>query len=509
MTVSGAVDGRAVGTIQPVVASFFTADASRDRVRTALAAGCRYVEIRADGGSLEDASAIVRELRGRAVVTLRHACEGGRWEGDEGDRERFYARCLEDGAACVDLELASEGAARLRRSGFERLPADRVVLSMHVDVPPGNAELGAMEDALTESGTIRGKLVFRAREAADNLVARDAVARRGMRGRLACFATGPFGIPSRVLAPSWGSWATYGAGAADARTADGQLPAEALVNEYAVGGITCATALYGLVGEAVVESSPSPAMHAAGYAAVGADARYLPLPSVSVEDADRVRRGAGFRGLGVTMPFKERAARRCAALHGDAAAIGAVNTVRCDGDVWEGWNTDPVGLRSVLARVGAAPAPGSGARAVVVGAGGTGRTAAWVLREAGYAVAILNRTPERAAALASATGAETVPWSEVESIEAEVWVQTTPLRAFGWRAPFGPRTRALVDFVYGARPTEWVREGRLARAVRVVDGAELLAAQGVEQFRVLCGEGARFETFETAARTALADRRDA
>src|SRR5690606_715020 len=80
-----------------------------------------------------------------------------------------------------------------------------------------------------------------------------------------------------------------------------------------------------------------------------------------------------------------------------AQAIGAVNTIVCDGERLIGTNTDGEGLARALAEEGIAL---NGARVLIVGAGGAARASAYGLAQAGAAsVAIAGRRPERAQAV--------------------------------------------------------------------------------------------------------------
>ncbi|MFB6173860.1 MAG: shikimate dehydrogenase, partial [Halobacteriales archaeon] len=142
--------------------------------------------------------------------------------------------------------------------------------------------------------------------------------------------------------------------------------------------------VYGLIGNPVGHSL-SPPMHEAAYDALGIDARYVTFEPdrgaapAAVRGADAL----GVAGLNVTIPFKQDVLE---VVDPDplAARIGAVNTVEfaADGDP-RGHNTDAAGVTRALAHHGVTL---DGADAVVVGAGGAGRAAAFALADAGAAV---------------------------------------------------------------------------------------------------------------------------
>ena len=82
--------------------------------------------------------------------------------------------------------------------------------------------------------------------------------------------------------------------------------------------------------------------------------------------------------------------------------IGAANTLSFGADGIGADNTDASGLIAALpAGFGIA-----GARALVLGAGGSARACAWALDRAGAAVAIANRTQAGRSALAAELGVE-------------------------------------------------------------------------------------------------------
>ena len=69
----------------------------------------------------------------------------------------------------------------------------------------------------------------------------------------------------------------------------------------------------------------------------------------------------GFRGINVTYPYKERAARMVRTRDPAVAALGAVNTVVFGEDGPEGFNTDRSGFVGATAACAATPRPGSSA----------------------------------------------------------------------------------------------------------------------------------------------------
>jgi shikimate dehydrogenase len=254
------------------------------------------------------------------------------------------------------------------------------------------------------------------------------------------------------------------------------------------------TALYGVVGWPVAHSL-SPAMHNAAFEALGVDAVYVPLPAPPdhLEAALAGAHALGFRGLNVTVPHKEAAARACESLDDVARLCGAANTLSRTDRGWRGSNTDAPATARLLAAAGVAP----GSRALLLGAGGAGRAAAWALLGAGATVAVAARRREAAQALcddlaASIAGAPIEPaeWDDVEeaSGDAAVVVNATSVGLPGKAGALPPlRFRAgqvACDYVYGA--TAFVAAARRAGA-RVLSGEQILVLQGELAFQAWIG----------------------
>lgn len=100
-----------------------------------------------------------------------------------------------------------------------------------------------------------------------------------------------------------------------------------------------------------VAHSASPGMHQPALDALGIDARYIRL-DVRPGDVALVfarMRMLGFIGCNVTVPHKHEALAACGDVHADARALGAVNTVRFDGNgVTRGFNTDGPGFARAI-----------------------------------------------------------------------------------------------------------------------------------------------------------------
>jgi shikimate dehydrogenase len=200
-----------------------------------------------------------------------------------------------------------------------------------------------------------------------------------------------------------------------------------------------------------------------------------------------------FAGANVTIPHK-RAALEVADDPSDTArAIGAANTLSFGGGRIAAENTDAPGLIAAL------PEPPKGRRALVLGAGGAARAAAWALADAGADVWVWNRTHKKTEQLASDLRVRPVePEATHRSLQLgryEVIVNATSvgleppghagadLKALHVDADSFTDRHILVDLVYGESETELVHAARTGGAT-VVDGREVLVQQGAASLRL-------------------------
>jgi len=192
----------------------------------------------------------------------------------------------------------------------------------------------------------------------------------------------------------------------------------------------------------------------------------------------------GYVGGNITVPHKEAAYRLVDRRDGIAEAVGAVNTVWHEGALLMGSNSDPHGFIANLDEL----APGwnaPGCRVVVVGAGGAARSAAYALLERGAEVSLVNRTVDRAAALAAHFGAH-VSAHRFDSLpallaRADLLVNCTSLGMVGkppLEIDLGPlKGSAIVyDVVYVPLETPLLAQAR-SRGHRAVDGLGMLLHQ--------------------------------
>lgn len=284
-------------------------------------------------------------------------------------------------------------------------------------------------------------------------------------------------------------------------SADGAAPAVAAKGDgsqpEACRTISGAARLAGVIGWPV-EHSLSPRLHGLWLRRYGIDGAYVPLAvrPEHLAEALAALPKLGFRGVNITVPYKETALSLVQRASPAALRIGAVNTivVAPDGTL-DGSNTDCIGfLDSLLhARPGFCAA---GASAVVIGAGGAARAVIVGLLDAGVTeIRLVNRTSGRAAALAEALGGpiRIVPWAGREAglAGATLLVNTTTLGmrhqpALDLDLALLPPDAVVCDIVYVPAETPLLAAAR-ARGNPCIGGLGMLLHQARPGFAAWFG----------------------
>jgi shikimate dehydrogenase len=275
--------------------------------------------------------------------------------------------------------------------------------------------------------------------------------------------------------------------------------------------------LVAVFGQPVAEN-PTGVMREAAFAAGGLNWRYLTIevPPSRLGEAVRGARALGFQGFNLTIPHKVAVMEYLDEIAEPARIIGAVNTVRRDGDRFIGENTDGLGfLRGVRADAGVDP---KGKRVVLLGAGGAARAIATELALAGAAeIVVVNRGIERGQQMTAdllaqvASDVRFEPWrgSYVVGKGVDLVVNATSIGLYPDVAGMPDvdlsqsDERALVcDVVFNPPETRLLRMAR-ARGLRVLDGLSMLVYQGAIGFELWTGRKADEGVMKEALRRAL------
>ncbi|MEO6436458.1 MAG: type I 3-dehydroquinate dehydratase [Tepidisphaeraceae bacterium] len=517
--------------------AIFVKDVAQARREIALAAeaGADMVELRVDQfhnraelATLVDTSVLP------TIVTCRPKWEGGESDLAEEDRWSLFVDTAVHNAAYVDIEMATyKEMPEPWKQAIER----PIILSSHDFTGRPERLTNVFMELNERSGSV-SKIVWTTRTIRDNLEAFEILQNRQKPTIALCM--GEAGLISRVLAKKFGAFLTFASLEPGGGTAPGQISIHDMKRLYRWDAIGPQTKVYGVVAQPVMHSM-SPAIHNAGFDAVGHDGVYLPLlvnagyeSFKAFMESFLAFQPLHLSGLSITLPHKENALRylkeKGAAIEPLAERIGTVNTIVMDrpssianrksqiGNL-KGFNTDYAAiLDTITTALDIERKDLVEKRIAVIGAGGTGRTAVAALAELGATVVVYNRTMERAEELAREFDG---PGGKVVAARMEklcdscchVFINTTSVgmhpnvddSPLGERLPkFTPET-LVFDTIYNPMETKLLKQAKAAGA-KTVGGVEMFVRQAARQFEAWTGQPAPMEIFRRVVESRLTGR---
>jgi 3-dehydroquinate dehydratase/shikimate dehydrogenase len=509
------------------------AQAREDAVRAAQA-GADMIEYRIDAITDEEMVRTIVNLSPLpCILTQRSVEEGGHATATPQARAEFLAKAPANRMKTVYLDFEVAGWHGISQDQRDLLAQRPLVLSHHdlVGRPPRLTNLIMEMDAAPAAVN---KIVWTARSIRDNLEAFELLLSASRPTIALCM--GEAGMISRVLAKKFHAFLTFAPLSDESATANGQVPIEQLKNLYRWDTIGAKTRVYGVIGSPIGHSL-SPHVHNAAFAATGEDAVYLPLLVAPGYESFKAFMetfvpfaGLDLSGLSVTIPHKENALRylreRGAAVDELAERVGAVNTISIDrsaggAPVLRGTTTDFDAIIDTVTQALRIERPElKGKKVAVLGAGGTGRTAAAAMSSCGARVGIYNRTLDRAAGLTQAlSGAEqgisAATLDDLAGAKADIFIQTTSLgmhpvvdqSCFDVGMPQLGEGCLVFDTIYTPMQTKLMRTAQEAGAV-VVGGLEMFVHQAQAQFKTWIGQSAPAGVMRAAAEKQLRDTRE-
>lgn len=249
---------------------------------------------------------------------------------------------------------------------------------------------------------------------------------------------------------------------------------------------------YGLLGEKLGHSF-SPQIH---QALAGYDYILLPTPPEAVAPLLRRR---DFRGLNVTIPYKQTVIPLCDEVEPRAAAIGAVNTIVNRGGRLIGYNTDIDGLIHLARRAGVDMA---GKKVVILGSGGTSHTARAAAQALGAAeITVISRR------------GEDNYHNLFRHADAQVLINTTPVGMYPrcGEAPVSledfPRLTGVLDVVYNPLRTALILAAE-KKGLPCSGGLPMLVAQAWRAAELFTGASIPEERMEAVLQELTARQRN-
>ena len=204
-----------------------------------------------------------------------------------------------------------------------------------------------------------------------------------------------------------------------------------------------------------------------------ADYKY-DLIELSEEEVGEFLTKKEFDAINVTIPYKQTVIPYLDHVSDVAVRIGAVNTVVNREGVLYGYNTDYYGMTALIERMGLSL---RGKKVLVLGTGGTGKTARVVAADMGASevISVSRRKTE-----------DTVTYGEAEELhsDAEIIINTTPVGMYPDPEPSPidishfQRLTGVIDAIYNPLCTNLVLDAR-ERGIKAEGGLYMLVMQAV------------------------------
>ncbi len=270
--------------------------------------------------------------------------------------------------------------------------------------------------------------------------------------------------------------------------------------------------LVGVLGHPVAEN-PTIVMQEAAFQALNLDWRYLTIEVLPDDLAAAIQgvRAFNMQGINLTIPHKVAVLEHLDEVASDARLMGAVNTVRREGDKLIGENTDGKGFIQSL-HLDAETDP-AGKHVVILGAGGAARAIGIELALAGTEIiTIVNRTESRGKALVNLLNQETnakanfVSWKNpyllpsgtdilVNATSIGLYPDITAKPKIDYES-IGPEM-IVCDVIPNPPRTPFLQEAE-ARGAKTLDGLGMLVYQGAIGFEMWTGYKAPVEVMHNS-----------
>jgi shikimate dehydrogenase len=271
--------------------------------------------------------------------------------------------------------------------------------------------------------------------------------------------------------------------------------------------INAATRLCAVFGSPIAHSA-SPAMHNAAFTALGLNWRYLAfeVDPKNLRAAIEGAKAMNFAGINLTVPHKLLAVDMVNMLDESAVKWGAVNTILFNKKGKTGFNTDADAITQSLCED--LKLKLRGAKILLLGAGGAGRTAALKLASEKVAdLFLVNRTSSKAEKIAaeikkqfpSVKVAVGFPKANVDLILNATSLGLKPDDA----SPLDEKqfslkqTRAVYDMIYRPAETKLLAAAKVA-GCKTANGLGMLLHQGAKAFEIWTAKPAPLDVMRRA-----------
>lgn len=262
--------------------------------------------------------------------------------------------------------------------------------------------------------------------------------------------------------------------------------------------INSTTKLVGLLGHPIKQSF-SPSIHNYLFKKYNQNNIYccFDVKESDLEEAVRSIKTLNMIGCNVTIPHKVNVMKFLEDIDKNARLIGAVNTIKNDGDFLIGYNTDGLGFVKSIIDKGYDL---NNKKIMIIGAGGSSRSIAVQLASNNVkSIEIRNRSIQKAMEISeiirdnfkitSTYSNKPIDKNDIEDID--ILINTTPVGMESNECPIDERIRVkgdllVCDIVYKPQNTSFIKWAKLNN-LDIVYGIDMLINQGLEAFYIWTG----------------------
>ncbi|RMG30002.1 MAG: type I 3-dehydroquinate dehydratase [Methanobacteriota archaeon] len=418
-----------------------------------------------------------------AILTYRSEEEGGKGENDSKKRKRILRKLLDIPLAMVDFEIRRDIdlLEEFIRKGGE---PERVILSAHDYSGKMERTVKTYKKQIEEIHSrfpdlcehAIHKFVGKPEDSLDLFLGIEQL--KELKKRVV-LGIGKIGEPSRTL--SVGNQFIFG-------TIDkipGIMDLETLTRIHG-----CEKPFFtGLIGKTLAHSL-SPTIHSLLFDEIGQCGYYHLFP---IKEEERVypfieyAKTYEVKGLNVTFPYKEIAARIADIKAPEVVECGAANTLKIDDSTVSAFNTDISGFTAMLKNNRLDKVDS----VLVVGAGGAAKAVCVALMQLGIEVFVYNRSKERLLTFPKRVKDYITYVEETRKLDADVYINTTPVGMNGKGsptefAPFPENIEVAIDIGYSLTKTGLIKTAEI-KGIKTLDGKEMLFHQAVDTFEIWTG----------------------
>lgn len=205
------------------------------------------------------------------------------------------------------------------------------------------------------------------------------------------------------------------------------------------------------------------------------------LVELSLSPLNSFMKERDFTGINVTVPFKEAVIPLCDEVDEKAQQIGAVNTIINKNGRLIGYNTDYMGFSYLLDSNYISV---SGKNVLILGSGGTSKTASAVISDRGGDVIVVSRTPKD----------KQISYSTAKSFSStDILINTTPVGMYPNCDAVSFNIRPLtslttvIDVIYNPATTMLLKRAKKDR-ISAYNGLDMLVAQAFYAAELFLGQ---------------------